>query len=284
MSQTETVLPISDLQVNYYLPSADLRQFIKYYWIVHINDAANQNFQAMISPSGFPELIFHFGDSVSIDQLENKKDKMPTALIGGQITQPVTVVFGGTLHCLCVKLQPHALKALFNVDSSVFTNNAFDLGVVNQQLRSDLFFQLTEAPNNNIRIAHIESFLRRLLKVSSHKVNSITVSMLNYFKNTTNVPLKGLEELSGCSSRTLQRKIKEDVGISPKMLYRIIRFNKAYYHIKHQQNINLQDVAFAHGYYDLSHFINEFREFTGQSPLVYFKDEKLINDFFAGIL
>lgn len=284
MSQTETVLPLSDLQVNYYLPSADLRLYVKCYWIVHIKDAADISIQTMISPSGFPELIFHFGDSVSIDQLENEKDEVPAAMIAGQITQPITVVFGDTLQCLCVKLQPHALKAIFNIDGSVFTNNAFDLALVNQQHSSDLFYQLTESPNDIIRIAHIEYYLRKLLKLSCHKVNSITVSMLDYFRNTAYMPLKSIEELTGCSSRTLQRRIKEDVGMSPKMLYRIIRFNKAYHHLKHQQIINLQDVAFAYGYYDLSHFINEFKEFTGQSPLVYFKDEKLINDLFAGIL
>ena len=86
------------------------------------------------------------------------------------------------------------------------------------------------------------------------------------------------------STRSLQRKMMEDVGISPKMLIRTIRFNKAYHLIKYNKNLSFQDVSYFLGYYDLAHMINEFKEFTGRSPAIYFKQEDIYNSFFAGIL
>lgn len=284
MNPSDPFPAVSDVKVTYYLPSLDLRQFIKYYWIVNVNSKSALFSPALISPSGFPELIFNFGDKVHINALKTHENDIPPLLIGGQITNPISVIFGSSLQCLCVKLQPHALKALFNTDSSLFTNKAISLADINPGLNEEVFDQLSEAFDDDKRIDYIESKLRSLLKLNHHKVNTITASVLEYIRENPNMSLNILNHLIGCSSRTLQRQIKQDIGISPKMLYRILRFNKTYYQIKNNHQYNMHDIAFHCGYYDLSHLVNEFREFTGNSPALYFSNENMYNKLFAGII
>lgn len=274
----------SDVKVTYYLPSLDLRQYIKYYWIVNVKSKSALSGPALISPSGFPELIFNFGATVHIDSLQTRKNNIPSLFVGGQITKPIAVAFGSSLQCLCVKLQPHSLKALFNTDSSLFTDKAISVSDINPRLNDALYHQLSEASSDDLRIDSIENHLRSLLKLNHHKVSATTTAVVEYIRKNPHMSLNILNNLVGCSSRTLQRQIKQDIGISPKMLYRILRFNKTYYQIKNNHQQSMHDIAFHCGYYDLSHLVNEFREFTGNSPALYFSDENVYNKLFAGIV
>ena len=52
------------------------------------------------------------------------------------------------------------------------------------------------------------------------------------------------------------------------MYSRIIRFQAALK--EYGSKKTLTDIAQDCGYYDQSHFINDFREFTGYNPKVYF--------------
>ncbi len=270
------------INVKYCSPSVDLCFFVKYYWIVEVKDTV-LNTMAQISPSGYPELIFHFGDTVSISVPNNSHKAESKTIIAGQITRPVTLHFGNNMHCICVKLQPYALSPFFNISSSIFTNRAICLGDIMPTMQKDIFDQLSGAKNDHIRIIIIEDYLRKLLK-DHNNINAATPAMIDYLRSANNINIEKLKIKFNMGSRTLQRIIMSDVGIPPKMLCRIIRFNKAYNYIKHNQILNLQDISFTLGYYDLSHLINEFKEFSGCAPISYFKKEDSYNSLFAGVL
>ncbi|MFO7879069.1 MAG: helix-turn-helix domain-containing protein [Bacteroidales bacterium] len=276
-------MPENGIKINCFYPSVDLRYVVKFYWIVEVENTAIHP-MAKISPSGNPELIFHFGDTISIDASNNNTPgTQPESVIAGQITQPVFLEFGSNIQCICVKLQPYALSALFNINSNAFTNRATCLSEVMPSMQKEIFEQLSEAKNDHVRIIIIEEYLRKLLK-KHNNISEITCSMIDYVKSNNNICFEKLRREINFCSRTLQRKIMSDVGITPKMLLRIIRFNKAFNYIKHNQNLNLQDISFILGYYDLAHLINEFKEFSGLPPVKYFKKEDPYNNFFAGII
>ncbi len=280
--------PAKDINVGIFYPAADLRFFIKYYWMVQVNDTTKFNMMSQISPSGYPELMFHFGDNISVSTLDGKSPQSCTdTIIAGQITKPVCLNFNNHINCLCVKLQPYALSALFKIKCSEFTNRATNLSDVNPGMQKNIYDRLSEANSDRIRVNIIENYLRKLFKKNNNSVDSVTCTAINHLKASMNRNVGGLEQIMNISCRTIQRRIMEDVGISPKILNRIICFNKAYYLIKHNRqnrDFNLQDVSFCLGYYDLPHMINEFKEFTGSSPANYFKKEDMYNSFFAGIL
>jgi AraC-like DNA-binding protein len=73
-------------------------------------------------------------------------------------------------------------------------------------------------------------------------------------------------EHSNYSPRTITRWFARDIGIGPKKLVRIIRFHKV---LSRLHSHNDSGFYLDYGYYDQSHFINEFKEFTGLSPEKY---------------
>lgn len=164
------------MQVNFFSPSSDLTPYVKYYWIVSTPHPEASS----ISPSGYPELIFQFGDPVLVKISSKEEGFVPLALIAGQITQPVKLTFKGMLQCFCVKLMPYSLRAIFKINSSSFTDTATDLEEVYPGLNQYLFHKLCYAANDMERVRIIENSLRKMLRINSDSVSALSSSVLKH--------------------------------------------------------------------------------------------------------
>ena len=73
----------------------------------------------------------------------------------------------------------------------------------------------------------------------------------------------------GVTRRQLERQCRRDLGISPKMLARILRFRRAASLIARGRVRSGADLAAAGGYVDQAHLIREFQEFAGTTPRLF---------------
>ncbi|MCI0750336.1 MAG: helix-turn-helix transcriptional regulator, partial [Flammeovirgaceae bacterium] len=71
----------------------------------------------------------------------------------------------------------------------------------------------------------------------------------------------------GNSKRNLERKFKDTTGLTPKKFIDNTRFQFSLKRLSN--NRDLQEVTFLSGYYDLSHFVNDFKKITGKTPEKY---------------
>jgi AraC-like DNA-binding protein len=76
------------------------------------------------------------------------------------------------------------------------------------------------------------------------------------------------EEL-GWSRRRLAARFAEEIGLGPKAVARLFRFHHALELVSGDPAPSWAKTAFAAGYYDQSHLINEFRAITGITPRQY---------------
>ena len=83
---------------------------------------------------------------------------------------------------------------------------------------------------------------------------------------------KSLKEISGdigYSQKHFIQLFKDNVGVTPKTFLRIMRFQKAIEEIERIGNVSWIEIAVDCGYYDQSHFINDFKNFSGFTPEEY---------------
>lgn len=71
------------------------------------------------------------------------------------------------------------------------------------------------------------------------------------------------------SHKRFIRLFTAEVGMSPKLFLRIQRFDRLLAHVSRAPDVQWAEIAADHGYYDQSHFIRDFRDFTGMTPSVY---------------
>ena len=70
----------------------------------------------------------------------------------------------------------------------------------------------------------------------------------------------------GWSQRHFIAQFKHEIGVSPKVFARLLRFGGVVRAIRDGQATDLADLAFASGYYDQSHLSRDVREFAGTTP------------------
>jgi AraC-like DNA-binding protein len=71
------------------------------------------------------------------------------------------------------------------------------------------------------------------------------------------------------SQRRFIELFRDEVGMTPKLFCRVQRFQKVINWIDQQTEVDWVDLALSHGYSDQSHFIHDFRAFSGLKPSEY---------------
>ena len=92
---------------------------------------------------------------------------------------------------------------------------------------------------------------------------------------------------AGISSRQLERTFRNDVGVPPKVLSRIVRFQRVLRVASPGATAGPRscatswaDIAIGCGYTDQAHLIRDFREFAGETPAALMSSEAAIADYF----
>jgi AraC-like DNA-binding protein len=71
------------------------------------------------------------------------------------------------------------------------------------------------------------------------------------------------------SPRRFIQLFSEETGLTPKLFCRVLRFQAALRQANQGGTVNWSTVAADCGYFDQSHFIHDFKSFTGLSPTAY---------------
>jgi AraC-like DNA-binding protein len=94
------------------------------------------------------------------------------------------------------------------------------------------------------------------------------------------LPIEMIGSEVGISARQLGRRFETVIGLSPKLLSRIVRFQRLFRLIESRRFTNWALLALECGYYDQSHLIRDFRAFTGSEPTSYFSQPNEISGHF----
>ncbi|WP_159025788.1 AraC family transcriptional regulator [Aquimarina sp. Aq78] len=104
--------------------------------------------------------------------------------------------------------------------------------------------------------------------------------MYSLYKQYNLISLKELAAYTNLGYRQFERNFKSQFGITPKKIQRIIRFEATVKKILLNRNPGYLSTALDHGYYDQSHFINEFQFFAGEKPTDYFITKNYDHHFY----
>jgi AraC-like DNA-binding protein len=122
------------------------------------------------------------------------------------------------------------------------------------------------APDLAGRFAVVDEFLLTLLDRARSPVPSVTRALGRLHESGGTVPVGVIAAEIGCSRRHLIRRFREQVGVTPKLLARILRFERAVALVDARTDMGWAEIAQACGYYDQAHMIRDFNQFAGGPP------------------
>ena len=85
------------------------------------------------------------------------------------------------------------------------------------------------------------------------------------------ISIEQLAEDTGYTTRYIDKCFRNETGLSPKQLAKIVRFQSAISALNQNQHIgrSLTEIAADLGYFDQSHFVHDFKAYTGLTPKKY---------------
>lgn len=253
-----------------YEPHISLKPYVRFYWSLEAEVGRGEEFVHRSLADSCVEMVFHYRSAFNEITPEDRIEASPLASIQAQSTRYRRFVTGESFGIFGIYLYPFAIPRLFSYPASDFTNISPDLGSVFGAEGRRLDERIAAAPDNVRRVRIANEFLRGRLEAAGRRELSVVhraVHSVLAAKGIVNIAAMAREH--SLSTRQFERRFKELAGLSPKLYARIVRFQAAAEH-KLAGVRDLTRIAYESGYYDQSHFINDFREFSGYTPKEYF--------------
>jgi AraC-like DNA-binding protein len=256
-------------------PSIYLHPYVECYWTLKIDGCAALR-QELIIPGGRAELIFNFNRSlIWHDSTTDTGVPCPFAFLLGQRNRYFFMSSNGQIDALGIRLRPGGLAQFTDIPVHYFHNSITALPeVIGPQ--AELWLEvLNETPSAVERVANIEFMLSRKCRSTLETENRM--KLIAAVKQSNAESVGALCNLTGIHYKKLERIFHNVAGYTPKNFVRVMRFYKSLMELRARKSY-LTTISLDAGYYDQSHFIHDFKQFTGVSPSKFVSRPNLIPD------
>ncbi|RPD40586.1 helix-turn-helix domain-containing protein [Chitinophaga barathri] len=251
------------MKLERFIPSAALAPFVKEYLVIETGQAT----ESQTIPDTSLVLSFRFSGNIMITA-NGAAETIPATVISGLRKHARTFQYTSSTANLLVILRECGIAAFSSLPAhelfgrSVSSDNVFK----GAELR-EVLDRMAEAKHNRARVTLAEDFL--LKKLNTRKTLPVIGDAVKIIKQQNGViRVKELAASLHISQDAFEKRFRSLIGSTPKQFASIIRLR----HLidKYPTYPSLTDATYEAGYFDQSHFIKDFRLFTGRTPTEFF--------------
>jgi AraC-like DNA-binding protein len=126
--------------------------------------------------------------------------------------------------------------------------------------------QLAEALDWQSRFLALDNFLLSRIRQYRRSTREIDWAWQQLDLSRGSVRVQKISEELGWTRKRLVRAFRDEIGIPPKVLGRVLRFQKALAEFNVQGTVDFSQLAAESGYSDQAHMIRDFKDFSGLTP------------------
>lgn len=252
------------MNIYKYTPTDRLKPFIKTFMILE----SEHDLQNRILPDTSVVMVFRYkGNSTYSNGLSD--DHLPLSAITGLRKSARLINYSKNTANLLVIFHEAGPSAFFEVPvhelfgSTIALDNIFP-----KHELAEIEEKLFEAPSNRQRFKLVEQFLLSKLRVGVP--DQLVVKAIQNIKLIGgNLSIKNLAEGLFISRDPFEKRFRKLTGTSPKHFASIIRLRSLI--STYSNSVSFTEMAYQAGYFDQSHFIKDFKSFTGLTPQAFFQ-------------
>ncbi len=128
---------------------------------------------------------------------------------------------------------------------------------------------LRELTNPAARLEFLESYLVQRITARLPRHAMVEFALDRFARSAQVATVSEVAKGAGWSERRFSQVFREQVGFSPKLWCRLLRFQRALRQLHAGVDQPWAELALECGFYDQSHFANEFRAFCGIDATTY---------------
>ncbi len=238
---------------------------------VFMNGNGKQTTEKLL-PNNLTELFFNLSDRVSgKNNWDASTPEIKDNIISGvrhtffEFYPPKNFVMAG------LRFKLFGFRQLFNEPAYHFTDNNFSANDVFGKEMKLLLERLYEAMDLNGVFAILNDWVFKQLSSCSLEEVKKWNNLEKMFHEQTITVTEQINKHMGYSHKHSIKLIKEYSGLSPKEIKSIYRFDKAIKEINGKSFQSWAGFADEHNYADQSHFIRDFKKYSGYTPSEFLK-------------
>ena len=247
------------------LPPPELRRYVVEYvgWFEHMAAPLCRR----EPPTEIIPLIINFGAPVRIfDPAEPTRWTDFGSFITGSFDTYALVGSSGPSGGLQVNFTILGARVFLNRPLAELTNLVISLEDVIGPAADALVSRLREAPTWDARFHLLDVEIGARIAAARLPAPQIERAWHRLVHSGGRLPIHRIVDESGWSRKHFINRFRHDLGLSPKLLARVLRFGGAVTRVKNGGAIRMADLAADCGYSDQAMFARECREFAGVTP------------------
>jgi AraC-like DNA-binding protein len=264
-----------------YTPAAQLQKYIHRYWIVSSADAMPAEKCVL---DGFVKLFVYLNDQLPeyYDTAGSRKD-WGDGIGGHQTGGDLFIQTPKNLKLIFCIFRPFGFYRLFKIPIHLLNNNVVPLEIFLGKRTREFKEKVLSAPSDEAKIRTVDDFFTSLVRhlPTPYRTTVECAQDLLLQKNGL-VNIDNLSTQLNTSRRTLERYFSANVGMAPKYYARVLRFNYAFGLKRANPALDWFDIIYDCGYFDQTHFIKDFRHFTGEPPAAFYSKPHPIEAVYVG--
>ncbi|HEY6555573.1 MAG TPA: helix-turn-helix domain-containing protein [Vicinamibacteria bacterium] len=244
-------------------PCSRLLPFVECFWFVS-GDGRGAPIQTIV-PDGCPELIVHSGEPFRRICGE-RPDRQPTAFVVGELTRALRVRPEASMSTMGIRFRPAGLSPFVATPQDELTDRTTPIADLWGASARELEERVHDAASDARRARVAEEFLLARLAAGPGPDRRVAAAVGQLLAERGQTRLGALSATAGLSPRQLERRFRSVVGLGPKALGRLVRFQEVYRRLGEDVPSDWASIALDCGYYDQAHLLRDFRELAGSPP------------------
>jgi AraC-like DNA-binding protein len=247
-------------------PAPALKHLIRHYY--QVTDSLLGRVSLQPVPARSPQILeFMFGTHYQVrrrgcDATENVR---AVALVGSRTSPSAELILSGNVDAFTIVFLPGAFSMLFGVPAVELTNGDFNGQEVLGHRINELYARLGEVSAYQHRVHVADSFLTAI-RPTTESASTIVRTARAMIRNNGSVRISEIALRTGLGLRQFERRFTREIGISPKLYARILRFEAALQRRAVSPTTPWTDIAHDLGYHDQMHMVHDFTRLSGDSP------------------
>jgi len=259
-------------------PRPPVSRWVRCFWFLCSEGRGAPGPLEDVFPDGCAEIVLHLGDPF-IQETGGARRIQPLRIVVGASTGPVRIGPSGSVDVVGIRLEPHAVPVVLGTPGAEIVDRILELDDV--ATRPKWPERLHETSDLAARARLLEGWLGR--RIDERRADAIVEAASAAIAAAGGrLPVSDICRELGVGARRLERRFQARLGIDPKTLCRITRFQRALGELGRGE-AGLAGAAARCGYHDQAHLTRDFRAFAGRTPGSFLRSEEQLTAFFAGL-
>ena len=253
-----------------YIPQPPLADFVNLFWFYDRHTLPHAHERVL--PTGTVELVFNLrDDSLRLydGPAPDRCQHFPGALVCGPHAESFIIDTDQQESTMGVHFKPGGAFPFFALPANELCNTHVGLDTLWGRAAAELRERLLAAPTPDAKFRILEQTLLAQLArpLAQNPAVAFALQVLHAAPHTGTIA--DITTQISLSPRRFFDLFTAQVGLTPKRFCRIRRFQAALRCIHTGRSVDWPNLALTCGYFDQSHFINDFRDFSGLTPTAY---------------